>query len=115
VSQRLAGKPAAEEATTAWAIHLGARRLSAAGEKPIRNMGQSRDPLKAVKLNISPCSRVGYRFKAIASWQTGRTQSRDVELSRNWQAEDGLGAFMNGGILRNAFARDTVVVHGAVL
>jgi len=115
VSQRLAGKPAAEEATTDCARHVGARRLGAAGEKPIRNMGQPPDPLKAVNLDISPCSRVGHRFNAIASRQIVVTQSRDVELSRNWQTEDDPSAFACGGILPNASARGVVWAHRAVL
>ena len=115
VTERLASKPAAEEATTDCARHFGAWRLGAAGEKPISNVRQSRDPPKAVKIGIPRRSCVGHRLKAIASWPTVGTQSRDVELSRNWQAKDGPSAFARGDVLRDAFgARRVVGVHGAV-
>ena len=83
----MGNKPSPEQAYADCAAHFRARRLGAAAKKPISNMSQARDPFKPVKLDISPCSRVGHRFKAITSRQIVGTQSRDVELSRNGQAE----------------------------
>ncbi len=87
VAEGLGNKPSPEQPCADCAAHFRARRLDAAAKKLVSNMSQARDPLKPVKFYISPCSRVGHRFKAITSWQIVGTQSRDVELSRNGQAE----------------------------
>ena len=115
MSERLAGKPAAEEASTNCAIDLRAWRLSAACGEAIDDLLQALDSFEMIDVGIPPHSCVGHRFKAIASWQTVGTQSRNVALSRNWQAEDDLRAFARGDVLRDAFgARRVVGVHGAV-
>jgi len=65
----LANKPSPKKARADWAAHFRARRLGAAAKKPVSNVGQLRDLFKAVKLGVSPCSRVGHRLKAMTPRQ----------------------------------------------
>ena len=93
MAERLAGKPAPEQACADWAIHFGAREFGAAAKKPISNLRQSRDSFEAVKLDVSPCSRVGQRFEALSSWHSSGRNSAMSNSRGTGKPSSGLARF----------------------